>query len=199
MSAIFVRPNYGPAFQGSDYTEWCANEACVMCLEPLCAQETVTLGCGHTNHAACLAHGIGLGKLTCPECRRSIVSPPSMLGLVHEFQRQNGMAPRDYETPIANYEHVFDEDDEGELNLQTAAVHGLATDVARFLAAGADVHADNDAALRFAAEYGHEAVVAQLLAAGANVHADNDAALRFAAEYGHEAVVALLLAAGGRL
>ena len=36
-----------------------------------------------------------------------------------------------------------------------------------------------------AAREGHLAVVAALLAAGANVHAEDDAALRWAADHGH--------------
>jgi len=63
------------------------------------------------------------------------------------------------------------------------------------LAADADVHADDDFALRWAAGNGHSDVVRTLLAAGANVHADGDRALRWAATRGHAEVVHLLLAA----
>jgi ankyrin repeat protein len=80
--------------------------------------------------------------------------------------------------------------------LMHAASHGDNAEVARQIAAGADVHANNDWALWFASSNGHALVVAQLLAAGADVHADNDGALRFASRNGHAPVVAQLLAAG---
>jgi hypothetical protein len=67
------------------------------------------------------------------------------------------------------------------------------------LKSGADVHADNDIALRWAAQYGHIDVVKVLLDAGANVHACNDAALRWAAQYGHIDVVKVLLDAGANV
>jgi hypothetical protein len=60
------------------------------------------------------------------------------------------------------------------------------------LNAGANVHAEDDAALREAAYYGNIAAVKLLLEAGADVHARNDAALRGAERNGHDAVVQLL-------
>ena len=68
--------------------------------------------------------------------------------------------------------------------------------VKRALERGANVHAQDDRALRRAAEYGHKSIVELLLRAGANVHARDDYALRWAAEYGHKEVVELLLKAG---
>ena len=65
----------------------------------------------------------------------------------------------------------------------------------RLLALGADVHANNDDALRSASN-GHVAVVQVLLAAGAYVQADNNYALRYASSNGHLAVVEALLLAG---
>jgi Ankyrin repeats (3 copies) len=64
------------------------------------------------------------------------------------------------------------------------------------LEAGADVHADDDQALRSASTYGHTEVVRILLKAGANVHALNDYALRWASHNVNTEVVRLLLEAG---
>ena len=61
---------------------------------------------------------------------------------------------------------------------------------------GADVHADNDDALRYAASHGYTPVVEILLDAGANVHAEDDAALYYAALGGQYKVVELLLNRG---
>ncbi len=58
--------------------------------------------------------------------------------------------------------------------------------------AGADVHANNDCALRWAAERGHTEAVKLLLNAGADVHANNDYALRWATENGHTETVKIL-------
>jgi hypothetical protein len=65
--------------------------------------------------------------------------------------------------------------------------------VEALLGAGADVHAENDDALRWAAERGHRDIVAMLLDAGADVHAAKDFALRWAAEKGYRDIVAMLL------
>ena len=65
--------------------------------------------------------------------------------------------------------------------------------------AGADVHAQEDEALRWASYNGHVAVVECLLKAGADVHAREDEALRYASENGHVAVVECLLKAGANV
>jgi len=82
-----------------------------------------------------------------------------------------------------------------DLALRRAVYHGHDEMVSRLLAAGANVHANNDAALRWAAYQGHAKIVNRLLAADANVHADHDDALRWAAIKGHIETVSLLLAA----
>jgi ankyrin repeat protein len=57
--------------------------------------------------------------------------------------------------------------------------------VQTLLASGADVHAQDDWALRWAAYDGQTETVQTLLASGANVHANNGYALRWAAEDDH--------------
>lgn len=61
------------------------------------------------------------------------------------------------------------------------------------LSAGANVHARNDMALREAAKDGNEEIVRILHAAGANVHAEDDEALRYAAFWGRLAVMRFLI------
>jgi hypothetical protein len=82
------------------------------------------------------------------------------------------------------------------LALRWASHNGHTETVKVLLAAGADVHADNDYALQWACENGHTETVKVLLDAGADVHADNDYALRWASNYGHTETVKVLLAAG---
>jgi ankyrin repeat protein len=62
------------------------------------------------------------------------------------------------------------------------------------LNAGADVHAEDDLAIRLASVRGHTEVVQLLLNAGADVHARNDEAIRLASKWGRTEVVQLLLA-----
>jgi ankyrin repeat protein len=64
--------------------------------------------------------------------------------------------------------------------------------VKALLVAGADVHADGEAALRLAAGNGHTDTVKVLLEAGADVHAKEDWAVRWAAKNGHTDTVRLL-------
>jgi ankyrin repeat protein len=73
-----------------------------------------------------------------------------------------------------------------------AADHGDTKAVQTLLAAGANVHAAEDLALRRAAYFGHTQTVRMLLEAGANVHAQNDQALRLGAYWGYADMVQLL-------
>ena len=69
---------------------------------------------------------------------------------------------------------------------------GNAELVGALIAAGADVHADNEEALRLAAERGHADVVELLLDAKADVHALDDEALILAKHHGYTDVVQIL-------
>ena len=80
--------------------------------------------------------------------------------------------------------------------LETGSEEGLLWLVKDALAAGADVHAEDDYALRWASKNGHVEVVKVLLAVGADVHARDDYALQWASKNGHVEVVKVLLAAG---
>ena len=64
------------------------------------------------------------------------------------------------------------------------------------LSAGADIHAQEDYALRYSAEYGHIEQVRMLLDGGADIHAKDDNALRSSAWNGHIEVVRLILDRG---
>jgi Ankyrin repeats (3 copies) len=65
-------------------------------------------------------------------------------------------------------------------HLQHAACRGYAGAVKALLEAGANLHAQDDLALRLAAFYGRNNVVRTLLEAGADVHAHDDGPLRWA-------------------
>ena len=65
--------------------------------------------------------------------------------------------------------------------------------------AGADVHFNDDQALRIASFYGHLPVVEVLVKAGADVHANHDEALRYASSNGHLPVVEVLVKAGANI
>ena len=67
------------------------------------------------------------------------------------------------------------------------------------LAAGADLHKDDDNALRFSAGNGYLEVVKYLVGRGAFVHAINDEALRWSAHNSHLEVVKFLISVGANV
>lgn len=77
-----------------------------------------------------------------------------------------------------------------------AAKNGSINLLRSYVSAGANVHADNDLALRYAADFGQTESVEFLLGHGAYIHAANDAALRWSAFFGDTATVCLLLSKG---
>jgi ankyrin repeat protein len=78
------------------------------------------------------------------------------------------------------------------LLLDTAATNNIIL-AKQLLAAGADVHADDDDVLIYAVLEGNIEIVKILLMAGADVHARNDQALQMATRNGHVEIVKLLL------
>ena len=83
--------------------------------------------------------------------------------------------------------------------LRMASMYGYLPVVEVLVKAGADVHAADDEALRYASERGHLPVVEVLVKAGADVHAKNDEALRYASYHGHLPVVEFLVKAGANV
>jgi len=79
--------------------------------------------------------------------------------------------------------------------LAIASYWGHVSCVECLLRHGADVHGDQDCALRCAADQGHDLVVDLLLRAGADVHARSNTARRAAIQKGHVATVKRLLQA----
>lgn len=86
--------------------------------------------------------------------------------------------------------------DELNFHLQQYSADGDVQMVKAFLADGADIHSNDDLALRFASELGRTEVVEILVKAGANVHANGGEPLRDATENGHQEVVRILVDAG---
>ena len=82
--------------------------------------------------------------------------------------------------------------------LRWSAERGHLEVVRLLLENGADVHTRNNYALGWSAYYGNFEVVRLLLENGADVHANDDYALRWSAENGHLEVVRLLLENGAK-
>ena len=83
--------------------------------------------------------------------------------------------------------------------LHLASGRGHLEVVNELLKAGADIHYDDEAALRHASENGHLEVVRCLLESGANIHAENDYAFRFASYNGNLEIVKFLLESGANV
>jgi ankyrin repeat protein len=82
------------------------------------------------------------------------------------------------------------------LSIIQASKFGNVGAVKKLLKEGADIHDDNDNALRWACNNGHLEVVKLLLENGADVHADNDDSLRLASKRGYLKIVKLLIQHG---
>jgi hypothetical protein len=89
----------------SAHQRWQESETCVICLEPLNSKPVVELGCKHINHMECIVGGIEAGKLTCPECRVPIESPPQLAVRVSQYQQTHQMSRDNFRAPEENYEH----------------------------------------------------------------------------------------------
>ena len=74
-----------------------------------------------------------------------------------------------------------------------------AQDAQEAIAAGADIHANNNYALSWAAYKGRLEVVQFLLDHGAYIHAKNDRVIRWAANCGHLEIVQFLLERGANV
>jgi len=83
-----------------------------------------------------------------------------------------------------------------DIELTRAACGGDCERILALLAAGADVHVNEDGPLQVAATWGNTEAVRVLLNAGANVHTENEAPLRGAVANGHRDTVEVLLKAG---
>ena len=99
---------------------------------------------------------------------------------------------------MSNKPHELSPEVQVNLNhrLIDAALNGYTDTVQTLLAAGANVHAYVDSALRLATFYGYTDTVQALLLAGADVHVQNDHVLRCAARNGYTETVKALLEAG---
>ena len=80
--------------------------------------------------------------------------------------------------------------------LRLYAENGQIEVVKYLIEQGADIHTYNDYALRYASKYGYLDVVKYLVENGANIHADDDFALRWSAEKGHLEVLKYLIEQG---
>lgn len=171
------------------------SEICAICTEPLDGETTPTVMCGHVFHTACRTQFLRSNqpaKWLCPVCREQM-----FVGNAERARLREPVAAAAGGSAAAA-EEEYEEEDEEEENplLSYTSQFGLADEVERLLAAGANVNANADYALRIASRNGHLRVVRLLLAAGADVHANGDHALREASENGHAEVAQLLLAAG---
>ena len=80
-----------------------------------------------------------------------------------------------------------------------AARNNQLDELKNLLSQGADIHANNDCALRWSADLDRFETVKFLVAHGANIHAADDEALRCSAQEGHLEVVKLLVTQGANI
>ena len=105
------------------------------------------------------------------------------------------------EVTIPEYAEMI-EDPEGEKWRASKVILGERKDLCDvstweyLISVGADIHAENDEAIRWASLYGHIEVVKYLVSIGADIHANNNYAIRLASKHGHLEVVKYLVSIG---
>ena len=80
-----------------------------------------------------------------------------------------------------------------------SAINGNLEEVRSLVERGADIHAENDYALKSSAVNGHLDVVKYLVERGANIHVQDDDALRRSASNGHVEIVKYLVERGANI
>jgi ankyrin repeat protein len=75
------------------------------------------------------------------------------------------------------------------MTLFEAVRKGNLEEVKRLLSEGADVHYENNFAIKSSCYFGHLEVVKLLVEHGANFHDDNDKAVKLANDNGHKEIV----------
>jgi hypothetical protein len=93
---------------------------------------------------------------------------------------------------ISNFMKEIGEEDTDNNALVSCSMHGKIEWVEYLLKNGADVHTNDDLALRWACDQGYIEIVKLLLDAGADVHTRNDTTLRWANKNGRTEVVKIL-------
>ena len=76
---------------------------------------------------------------------------------------------------------------------------GILPIIKKLIEQGANIHAEDDYAIRWAAWNGHLETVKYLVSQGANVHAGNDKAIKWAAQNGHLETVKYLVSQGANV
>lgn len=87
---------------------------------------------------------------------------------------------KQFNTGLIRYYNLFNEQSNKRNYLLTGVRFGLLPELKYLVENGADIHVENDEALRYAAKNGHLAIVKYLIEHGADVHSNNDQALRYA-------------------
>jgi hypothetical protein len=98
----------------------------------------------------------------------------------------------DYELVKLLLENNANVHSDNDYALRCASYEGHDKVVKLLLENGADIHAKNDLSLKWASGCGHNKVVKLLLENGADVHVDDDLSLKWASYYGYDKVVKIL-------
>jgi hypothetical protein len=83
--------------------------------------------------------------------------------------------------------------------IRWASLNGHLEIVKFLFGKGADIHADNNCAIRMASKNGHFEIVKFLFDKNADIHADNDYAIRLASSNGHLKIVKFLFGKGANI